>query len=1087
MKKSLLTTLFCSIFLTLSFSQSTSWKLIDIEKNNFSGDALKFRKSTPTNFKVYELNLQKFKKEISLVRTNELTTIIELPTANGIQKFSVTEASSLAKGLALKYPMINSYSAKGIDDLSATARFSFGTDGFHAVIFYTDQPSFYIDPYTKNYNTYISYSRSSLPQKDNEFKCEVDEQVNKITDSNVIYRTPDDGLLRTYRLALVCSGEYAQFHLNNQGISSDASDAEKKAAVLSAMNTSMTRINGVYERDLGVKMEIIEDNEQIIFLDAATDGITDGSAGTMINQVQNICDNTIGNANYDIGHIFSIGGAGLAGLGVVCSSGSKARGVTGISTPLGDPYDIDYVSHEMGHQFGANHTQNNSCNRNPSTAVEPGSASTIMGYAGICAPNVQSNSDDHFHSVSIAEMWNRIETTASCALTTSTGNSAPVITEGLDHSIPKSTPFVLRGIASDIDSEDVLSYNWEQTDNEIATMPPSSTSTAGPAFRSNSSISSPNRYMPALPTVIEGNISNTWEVVPSVAREMNFSLVVRDNAAGGGNSARDDIKVTTIDITPFTVDGPSTNEEWLVGSNQTINWVVGATNQAPVNTQNVTILLSTDGGVSFPIVLIENTTNNGSATFVVPNNITDTARIMVAAVDNIFYNVNTSNFTISSSDPTFIATNTTGVVEVCNSNTNEATYEISLNFINNFSEDVSFSTTGEPSGSSVTFSPSTINSEGIVTMTLDNLNGAAVNTYQIDITASSNSITRNLEATLDIVSDTFPALNLTSPGNTDTGVGLSPVFTWEEISNASSYDIEIATDQQFSSVIFSENITTNSYNGASLDESTIYYWRVKAKNTCGDGGFSDISSFTTKTCSVCVSNGNTSYETSTTRVIFNTIDNSSGKPGGYSDYTNINTSVKADEVHELTIQVNTDGNYTVNTLVWIDWNQDCDFDDENEEYDLGTALDVEDETTTLSPLSVTIPSDALLGSTTMRVSTKYLTDPTSCMTGEDAEVEDYTIEVIDATASLDNDIFEGFNLYPNPSNGNFNLQFNAESTESAEIQLYDLTGRLVKELQFSNISLRFSESISFQNTAKGFYVLKIKNGAKQTSRKLVIE
>ena len=238
---------------------------------------------------------------------------------------------------------------------------------------------------------------------------------------------------------------------------------------------------------------------------------------------------------------------------------------------------------------------------------------------------------------------------------------------------------------------------------------------------------------------------------------------------------------------------------------------------------------------------------------------------------------------------------------------------------------------------------------------------------------------------------------------------------------------------------------------------------------------------------MCVSNGNTSYETSTTRVIFNTIDNSSGKPGGYSDYTNINTSVKADEVHELTIQVNTDGNYTVNTLVWIDWNQDCDFDDENEEYDLGTALDVEDETTTLSPLSVTIPSDALLGSTTMRVSTKYLTDPTSCMTGEDAEVEDYTIEVVDATASLDNDIFEGFNLYPNPSNGNFNLQFNAETTESAEIQLYDLTGRLVKELQFSNISLRFSESISFQNTAKGFYVLKIKNGAKQTSRKLVIE
>ncbi|MBT4679882.1 MAG: T9SS type A sorting domain-containing protein, partial [Flavobacterium sp.] len=333
--------------------------------------------------------------------------------------------------------------------------------------------------------------------------------------------------------------------------------------------------------------------------------------------------------------------------GVVCVSGNKARGVTGIGTPMGDPYDIDYVSHEMGHQFGANHTQNNPCNRNNSTAVEPGSASTIMGYAGICLPDVQNNSDDHFHSVSITEMWNKIQTSASCAVTISTGNSAPVIVESEDYSIPKSTPFILRGNASDVNSNNVLSYNWEQTDTEVASMPPASTSTSGPAFRSNSSISSPNRYMPALPTVIAGSTSSTWEVVPSVAREMNFSLVVRDNATGGGNSARDDMKVTTVDITPFTVDGPSTNEEWLVGSNQTLNWVVGATDQAPVNTQNVTILLSTDGGVTFPITLAANTPNDGSEAFVVPNNTTSSARIMIAAVDNIFYNVNSTNFTIS--------------------------------------------------------------------------------------------------------------------------------------------------------------------------------------------------------------------------------------------------------------------------------------------------------------------------------------------------------------------------------------------------------------------------------------------------------
>ena len=262
---------------------------------------------------------------------------------------------------------------------------------------------------------------------------------------------------------------------------------------------------------------------------------------------------------------------------------------------------------------------------------------------------------------------------------------------------------------------------------------------------------------------------------------------------------------------------------------------------------------------------------------------------------------------------------------------------------------------------------------------------------------------------------------------------------------------------------------------------------MKAKNTCGDGDFSSTSSFTTQNCSVCESSGNTAYVTSTTRVVLNTIDNPSDKPGAYSDYTDISTSVKPDEVHDLTVQVNTDGNYTVHTLVWIDWNQDCDFDDANEEYDLGTALNVEDAVTTLSPLSVTIPSGALLGSTTMRVSTKYNSDPTSCMTGEDAEVEDYTIEVIDETASLDNDAFEGFNLYPNPSNGNFNLQFDTTSTDRIELQLFDITGRLVRELLFTNVATRFSESISFENTAKGVYLLKIKNGNKQTTKKLVIE
>ena len=995
MKKYLLTILLCTVTF-FSFSQSSNWKLIDVEKTNFSNTSLKLRKTVPTSFKIYELDTKKLKKELSFAKVNELI-LIELPTPDGVQKFSIKKASSLSEELTLKFPMIASYVAKGVDNTSAVARISVGTDGFHCVIFYANKPSFYIDPYTKNNEYYIAYSRSSLPQRDQEFRCGVNTQLKRNEVIENTQKNANDGLLRTFRLALVCSGEYAVFHLNDQGVANNASDNIKKAAVLSAMNTSMTRINGVFERDLGVRMEIVGNNDQIIFLDAATDGITDGNAGTMINQVQTICDSTIGSANYDIGHIFSIGGSGLAGLGVVCINGSKARGVTGIATPTGDPYDIDYVSHEMGHQFGANHTQNNGCNRNNSTAVEPGSASTIMGYAGICAPNVQNNSDDHFHSVSITEMWNKIQSTANCAQTTPTGNSAPIINEGQDYTIPKSTPFVLKGNASDGNENDVLSYNWEQIDNQVVTMPPVSTSTSGPAFRSNPSISSPNRYMPALPTVIAGSISSTWEVVPTVAREMNFSLVVRDNVAGGANSARDDIKVTTQDITPFTVDGPSTNVDWPVGSSQTINWVVGATNQAPVNSQSINILLSTDGGISFPITLASGTANDGAHTIIVPNNITTQARILVEAADNIFYNVNSTNFTISASDPTFIVTDTTGVIELCSNNITSATYNISVDFLNNFSETVSFSTTGEPIGSSVSFSPTTINSSGAVTMTVSNLNSVVPDSYLIDITAFSSSITRNINVTLNILNATFEPLNLTSPNNNDTGISLTPSFSWDAISNASSYDIEIATDLEFNSIIATQNITTNSYTAASLNQSTTYYWRVKAKNSCGEGDFSSVSSFTTQTCSRCASEGTTQYNTSTTRVIFNTIDNATGKPAGYSDYTNISTAINRNTTYDLTVQVNTDGPYTTGTMVWIDWNQNCDFDDTGEEYNLGVTNNQNDGLTSQSPISILIPFDASIGQTTMRVSTEFGAYPSSCLQNFDGEVEDYTLNVIDSS------------------------------------------------------------------------------------------
>lgn len=610
-----------------------------------------YRNTIPQEFKLFKLNLEELNSLLADVPerfTTNSNTIIEFPTKNGvIQKFRVYEASILAPSLQAQHPSIRSFTAQGIDDPSAVARFSYSNVGLNVMISSANYGSIYIDPYTKDLNQYISYSKRSLPADSRSFECLLQTSVeNKI---ELATKNADDGLLRSYRLALACTGEYAQYHLNNQGIPSNATDEEKKAAVLAAMNTAMTRVNGIYENEIAVTMTLVANNTDIIFLNAASDPYTNNNGGTMLGQNQSTIDATIGSANYDIGHVFSTGGGGIAGLGVVCSNNNKARGVTGLPSPIGDGFYVDFVSHEMGHQFRANHTQNNNCNRNNSTAMEPGSASTIMGYAGICSPNVQNVSDDYFHAISVQEIWNFISNLggATCPVEIVTGNLPPTADAGLDYTIPKSTPFVLMGTATDPDSESGLSHNWEQMNQQIGSMPPSNTSVFGPMFRSDDALPSPNRYMPKLATVLAGQTQSTWEVVPSVSRTMKFRYSVRDNEAGGASSASDDMTVTVDgDSGPFLVTSQDTPTTWTPQSSETITWEVAGTESAPVNSPNVDILFSTDGGQNFDVTIAEGIPNNGSADILAPNLNTTTGRLMIISSNNIFYDINGGIITV---------------------------------------------------------------------------------------------------------------------------------------------------------------------------------------------------------------------------------------------------------------------------------------------------------------------------------------------------------------------------------------------------------------------------------------------------------
>ena len=326
--------------------------------------------------------------------------------------------------------------------------------------------------------------------------------------------------------------------------------------------------------------------------------------------------------------------------------------MTGQSNPVGDPFDIDYVAHEMGHQFGGNHTQNNNCNRASSAAVEVGSGVTIMGYAGICAPNPVNNSIAMFGGYSMQEIAANVTngTSSTCpTLTTLVPQVAPSANAGVDRIIPRSTPFVLVGTASDANTGNTLTYSWEQMDNAVATMPPVATATGGPAWIPLLPKTTPVRYMPNVNDVIANN-SPVWEVLPSVARTLNFRFTVRDNVALGGCNGQDNMKVTVASNSgPFLVTQPNTAVSWPALSSQTITWNVAHTTASPVSCANVNILLSTDGGQTFPTTLIANTPNDGTQIVNLPNSPSITARIKIEGVNNIFYDLSNTNFTISAS------------------------------------------------------------------------------------------------------------------------------------------------------------------------------------------------------------------------------------------------------------------------------------------------------------------------------------------------------------------------------------------------------------------------------------------------------
>lgn len=628
----------------------------------------------PKKFAIQQLNQGNLKSFLfGLPSHANEGQILELPSPDGgILSFKVWKTSMMEPELQAKYPDIQTFTAYLLDNPTVTAKLDFTLSGFHAMIF-NGENTYFIDPYSNENNGFytVYYKKDYEKPVHLRMSCEYVGQEELMPDKSIQLNLNEQSVestpmkeygttQKTYRLALSCTGEYAV---------AVAGSNPTKAAVLSAMTTTMNRVNGVYEREVATTMVLIANNDDIIYTNAATDPFT-GNANyngpQLLSMNHNNLNTVIGSSNYDIGHIFSTGGGGIASLSSVCSNNRKGQGVTGLPNPVGDAYDIDYVSHEMGHQFGANHIFNantGSCsgNGNQSTAYELGGGSTIMGYAGICGSgnDIQNHSDDYFHAVTLNEISSFLVANyggnngggATCG-TTNAGITAPLLPALTGtYNIPMNTPFELSMPEGTETGLNVV-YNWEQYDlgsfrsDEMV----AASKTTGPTFRSYSPTFQQIRIFPPLDKLLVGNMSSVGIRFPTVARSLNFKATVRkiENGWGSFNYSNTNLKVQVIPTSnPFKVTSQSVSSTtWNGNTTETITWTVGETNQAPIDCQTVSIYLSTDGGTSFSTLLAENVPNNGSAQIQVPNIQTNHARVKVKGDNNIFFNINSKTFKI---------------------------------------------------------------------------------------------------------------------------------------------------------------------------------------------------------------------------------------------------------------------------------------------------------------------------------------------------------------------------------------------------------------------------------------------------------
>lgn len=612
-----------------------------------------------------------------------VTLPLEIPMPNGtVETFGIVESPILSPEIAASNPEIKTYCGNGLKNKAAIIRLSLTSSGFNAIILNVDNDNVYFEPYKKyGQGTYVNYftrDTKTPTGKDRPAGCEVKPRarggrVNILDNPNATVLTPDNNTganLRTYRWAIASTGEFTEVHPG-------ADAAAKQQSTYDDLVAFTNRMNAVYRNEMAFAFQIVS-GTNVIYPDKTTDPYTTVSSD-MLNQCQIDLDTKVGSVNYDVGHVMSQSAGSGEGLAQADACGAaKAKGVTkNGGTPYAQVFFDQTLFHEVGHQFGMNHSFNSiipvCTTRNQPTSVEPGAGATIMSYGFTCdGDDYFSSTTDGpiliFHTINYSEaLIYIVQPGQTCGTVTATGNTPPTVTTPSAYTVPKSTPYALTGTATDAEG-DALTYGWEGTNIGTVADPTAGTlanTAVAPFSRTYAPLATAStRNFPLLSAIQNGTNYAKGDKLPSVAATMTHRLTVRDNRAGGGGTAFQPVTVTVDGASgPFLITNDWTGM-FVGGSMQTITWSVNNTNAAPVNCTNVNIKLSTDGGLTFPTTLLANAPNSGTANVMLPTNpgatgggnpnlpesiaSTTTARVKVEAVGNVFFDMSNSNFEITS-------------------------------------------------------------------------------------------------------------------------------------------------------------------------------------------------------------------------------------------------------------------------------------------------------------------------------------------------------------------------------------------------------------------------------------------------------